>query len=128
MTKKEKEAILQMAEELYESAADRIENELNWGFGVCDIDRIKEETEYIQNLQDLGETLNYIEDDELEDWDITNLNLKFLENDFDLVELVEMVEDAEKGSYEEWEEGDVEKIAKEIWDAINPPRRKKKVA
>lgn len=118
MNKKQQEAILNMAEELYNSAADRIENELNYGFGVCDIDSVKEEMEYIAKLQDLGETLNYIEDDELEDWGITDLNLKFLQNDFDDCELVEMVEDAEKGSHEEWEEGDAEKIAQEIWDAI----------
>ena len=104
MKRNEKEAILKMAEELYESAVEKMKDELNWGFGVCDIDLIKEETEYIKDLQYLATQVENIEDDELEDWDITDFDLKFLKSDFPFDDLEEMVED--------------ENIAKEIWDAI----------
>ena len=120
MTKKEKEAILNMAEELYESAVEKMKDELNWGLGVCEIDlqTIEEETEYIHKLQQLAEQVNNIEEDELEEYAFTDFDLEFLKNDFPFSDLLEMVKDAKEESEEEWEEGEADKIANEICDAI----------
>lgn len=114
------EAILQMAEELYESAIEKIKDEVNWGLGVCEIDlqTLEEETEYIHKLQQLAEQVSNIEEDELEEYVFTDFDLAFLNNDFPFDDLKAMVEDAKEESEEEWEEGEAEKIANEICDAI----------
>lgn len=108
MKRNEKEAIKKMAESLTRTAVNNIDFEISL-FNECgllefDTVKVQQEAEYIHNLQQLAEQVNNIEDDELEDWDITDFDLEFLKNDFSFNDIVEMVED--------------ENIAKEIWDAI----------
>lgn len=124
MTKKEKEAILKMAEELARTSVNNIDFEIglfvdnDCGLEEFDSLRVLQEALYTHKLKRLAEQVSNIEEDELVDYVFTDFDLAFLKNDFPSGDLLEMVEDAKEESEEEWEEGEAEKIANEICDAI----------
>ena len=111
MKKKLAQAVMKMAKELAESAVNNIHWEVSTSNSMeVQVDKIMEEAKYIEALQ---EVYGLLEDDEDNEYELKDLDLRFLKGDFPYEDLEAMVG---------------EEFAEEIWNAIYPPRRKKKVA